>query len=552
MSGPGSHAGGAERAADVLASRAPIVEVSGLTLDIVSGRTIVHDVGFTVRPGEILGVVGESGSGKTTVGMTLLGYVRDGARIVGGSVRVDGVEMVGADEAALRALRGHRVSYVSQDPSAAFNPALRIRKQLLSFMRVHDREASVEELGERIDEVFAEVALPVEREFQNRYPHQLSGGQLQRVAIALALLLKPPLIVLDEPTTGLDVTSQDKILRLVRDLCTKHDIAALYVTHDLAVVADIADTVMVMRFGEVVEHATAREIFCDPQADYTKALIAAAPDLVIDEATEARAHAPFDPDAALSVRGLSGRYGSRTVIHDIDFDLRRGECLALVGESGSGKSTLSKCLIGLHADHNGAIALEGVEVPRKAIRRPLAARKEMQYIFQSPHTSLNPRRTVAESIAMVHAAVGGSRRTRAQEIRDVLDRVGLGDRHASALPWQLSGGERQRASIARALVAKPKVLICDEVTSALDVIVQDQVLDLLRELLAEEQLSMVFVTHNLAVVSELADRILVMQHGRIVEEGAADQVLHRPEHEYTKQLVGNTLSIQAVRDERWV
>ncbi|CAG7600193.1 ABC transporter ATP-binding protein [Leucobacter soli] len=530
----------------------PIVEVSGLRVGIASGRTIVEDVEFSIRPGEILGVVGESGSGKTTVGMTLLGYVRDGARVTAGSVRLDGRELVGAEESALRELRGHRVSYVSQDPSAAFNPALRIRKQLLAFMRVHDREASTEELGARIDEVFDEVALPADREFQNRYPHQLSGGQLQRVAIAVALLLKPPLIVLDEPTTGLDVTSQEKILRLVRDLCTRHEIAALYVTHDLAVVADIADTVMVMRFGRVVERAPARDIFCSPKAEYTRELIAAAPDLVVGDATDSAERRPIDPSAALSVRGLSARYGSRTVIRDIDFDLHRGECLALVGESGSGKSTLSKALIGLHADYSGSVALEGQEIPNRAIRRPLAARREMQYIFQSPHTSLNPRRTVAESVGLVHAAVGGARRTREDDIREVLDKVGLEDRHAVALPWQLSGGERQRASIARALVAKPKVLICDEVTSALDVIVQDQILELLRRLQSEEHLSMVFVTHNLAVVSELADRIMVMQHGSIVEEGEAHQVLHRPEHEYTRQLVGNTLSIQAVREERWV
>lgn len=535
---------------------APIVTVEGLEVTLTSGRVVANDICFSIRPGEILGVVGESGSGKTTVGMTLLGYVRDGAHISGGSVIVDGIELMNADAAKLRSLRGHKVSYVSQDPSAAFNPALRIRKQLLQFVQAHSTgedglNVTTAEINARIEEVFAEVNLPTELEFQNRYPHQLSGGQLQRVAIALALLLKPPVLILDEPTTGLDVTSQDKILELVRDLCTRHQIAALYVTHDLAVVADIADSVMVMRYGQVVEHAPVKDIFCNPQQEYTRDLIAAAPDLVIDADTEIAERSEINADAVLSVRNLEARYGRKTVLTDINFDLERGECLALVGESGSGKSTLSKCLIGLHDNYDGDVALDGDLIPHSANRRALKTRREMQYIFQSPHTSLNPRKTVAESIGMVHAAVGGNRRTRREETLDVLARVGLREDHASMYPVQLSGGERQRVSIARALIANPRVLICDEVTSALDVIVQASILELLSKLQKEEQLSLLFVTHNLAVVSELADRILVMQHGKIVEEGAADQVLHQPVHEYTKQLVGNTLSIQAVRDERW-
>lgn len=524
-----------------------VATVSELSVGLTTGRTVVDGVSFSLTPGEILGVVGESGSGKTTVGMTLLGYVRDGAHITGGSVNVEGLELVGAGTSTLRALRGHRVSYVSQDPSASFNPALRIRSQLLKFMRAHGPEESPGEHGKRIEE----VALPSTKEFLNRYPHQLSGGQLQRVAIAVAILLKPPVLVLDEPTTGLDVTSQDTILKLVRELCTKRDIAALYVTHDLAVVADIADNVMVMRYGKVVEYGTSQQIFCAPRVDYTRELIAAAPDLVIDETTVSASERPIDPDAVLSVRGLSARYGSRTVIRDIEFDLVRGECLALVGESGSGKSTLSKSLIGLHNDYSGTVAFQGKPLEHRAVRRDQSVRRDIQYIFQSPHTSLNPRRTVAESIALVHATVGGNRRSRNEEIRDVLLRVGLDVDHASALPAQLSGGERQRVSIARALVAKPRLLICDEITSALDVIVQAQILELIRQLQKEEELSLLFVTHNLAVVGELADRTLVMDKGLIVEEGSTDDVLHRPQHEYTKQLVSNTLSIQAVRDERW-
>lgn len=527
-----------------------VVQVTNLRVVLSSGQTIVEDVSFTIRPGEILGVVGESGSGKTTVSMALLDYARDGARIAGGKVRVAGRDVLGADAKTSTALRGRTVSYVSQDPTAAFNPALRLRSQLQQLSKAHGLAQDRAALEARITEVMNEVGLPATPEFLCRFPHQLSGGQLQRVGLAMAILLKPPVIVLDEPTTGLDVTTQSRVLALVRNLCTRHGIAALYVTHDLAVIAEIADVVMVMQSGRIVESGPVEAVFQQPRQEYTRQLLSAVPDICTDVAPSPEEQAS-DEGVVLKVSDVSVAYGSNAVLESISFDVRQGECLALVGESGSGKSTLSKALIGLHGAFGGSVRLLGQEVPARADRRPRSMLRDMQYIFQSPLTSLNPRRTVAESIALVHKAVGGSARERRQAVMESLDKVGLRAECAAMYPNQLSGGERQRVSIARALVGKPRLLICDEVTSALDVIVQESILELLRDLQAAEDLSMIFVTHNLAVVSNLADRVIVLDQGRIVETGPTHRVLNQPEHAYTRQLVENSLSISAVADRRW-
>ncbi|VXB63127.1 ABC transporter ATP-binding protein [Aeromicrobium sp. 9AM] len=528
----------------------PVVRVTGLRVELSSGREIVDGISFDLRRGQILCLVGESGSGKTTVSTALLAYARSGAHIVAGTVELHGEDILIASAGRRRDLRGETVAYVAQDPNSAFNPALRIATQMTEAVLAHGWDKAAARA--RIAEVLVEVGLPASKDFIERYPHQLSGGQLQRVGIAMALMLRPDVLVLDEPTTGLDVTTQSRVLVLVRDLCSRNGIGALYVTHDLAVVADIADRVIVMLEGRVVEEATAAELFTRPQHEYTQQLLQAVPDVA---AADLSGPTP-DSDrrsTILAVEGLNAAYRHERVLHDISFEVTQGECLAIVGESGSGKSTLSRCLIGLHPEQDGAITWDQAPLDPRSRRRSAAVRKDIQYIFQSPHNSLNPRRTVGESIGRAHAVVvGGSAAPRRAAVAEVLERVGLRPDMAGLYPRGLSGGERQRVAIARALVCRPKLLICDEITSALDVIVQASILDLLRELQRADGLSMIFVTHNLAVVRNLADRVMVMNAGNVVEIGDMDAVLSNPSDSYSRELVDNTLSMATLRGERWV
>ncbi|MCB1272969.1 MAG: ABC transporter ATP-binding protein [Leucobacter sp.] len=527
-----------------------VVEVRELTVTIASGREIVSDVSFSIAPGEVLGLVGQSGSGKTTVGMALLGYERHGARMAGGSIVVDGIDVRALDDAGRRALRGRNVAYVPQDPRASLNPAMSIGDQIGEVLEIIGFGASHGERQEAVREALEDVGLPMTDEFLKRFPHQLSGGQLQRVGIAMAIVGKPPVLVLDEPTTGLDVTTQDRVLRLVRRLCTEHGIAGLYVTHDLAVVAEIADRVLVMNLGRTVEEGGVDELFRHPRETYTQRLLAAAPDI----ADPPRVRALDDPgdEGVLRVSGLAAGYHRNQVLHDVSFELQAGECLAVVGESGSGKSTLSRALIGLHPQHTGDVRWRGKSLPRRAERRSRAMVRDLQYIFQSPFTALNPRATIGDSILFAHKLTrrGASSAERHEAVLDALERVGLDRSAAELLPNRLSGGERQRVAIARALVTKPKVLICDEITSALDVIVQAQIVDLLGELQEQEGLSMLFVTHNLALVKSFADRVLVLNKGRVVETGETGAVLSDPQDAYTKSLMRHTPSISLALEER--
>ena len=580
------------------------LEVSGLRIDVAgAGHDIVDDVDLVIEPGQVLGLVGESGSGKTTVGLAALGHSRRGATIASGTILVDGRDVRRLDDAALRKLRGNVVSYVPQDPGAALNPAIRIGKQIIEILDAHgfgDNEAS---RRDRVAELMREVLLPGTPDFLRRYPHQLSGGQQQRVGLAMAFACRPALIVLDEPTTGLDVTTQAHVLDTVRDLCRQHRVAALYVTHDLAVVANLADRVAVMYAGRVVEEAPTAELFATPAHPYTRYLIAAAPDLTGERAMvglggrapgpgerpigcyfatrcelahdacrealpplaevaplrTARCVVPFAvperieqatlvtespnhaaADAALSLRDLCASYSGVQVVHDITFDIERGECVALVGESGSGKSTLSKSIGGLHHEWTGELRVGGRVLANAARARSTKERLSIQYVFQNPYQSLNPRRTIGDSVARPLAIGGAGRSECAKAVGEMLARVSLNASYAHKYPDQLSGGERQRAAIARALVSKPELLICDEVTSALDVLVQAAIVDLLGDLQRDLGLSMLFVTHNLPVVRSIAGRVAVMADGRIVEFGAVETILSAPAEEYTKRLLANT------------
>jgi peptide/nickel transport system ATP-binding protein len=581
---------------------APVVEVSDLRVELLSsGVDIVDEIGVQIHSGEVLGLVGESGSGKTTVGMALLGHVRGGGRVGGGSVAIDGRELsaLGADE--LRHLRGGVVSYIPQDPGTALNPALRIGIQLTEVLDAHAPGWTDDERRERVRDALAEVALPTDETFLRRYAHQLSGGQQQRVAIAMAFANRPKVIVCDEPTTGLDVTTQARVLETVRDLCRSHQVAALYVTHDLAVVAELADRVAVMYAGRIVESGPREAIFSAPRHPYTRRLLRAVPDiagkrtvvgipgraalpgsrpegcffhprcpLADDESRSAfppvtdlggghtvrcfhhaEAVQRAEPEGAgqlgprrvgeelvLTVRDLDAHYGASHALFRIDLDVHREECLALVGESGSGKTTLARSVSGLHSDYTGQVRLRDDPLPQ-------AARKEIQYIFQNPYASLNPRRTIGQTIGrQLQLFYPGSRADTGQRVAECLERVALSSSAASRFPDQLSGGERQRVAIARALAAQPSVLICDEVTSALDVSVQAAIIELLGELRREMGLSLLFITHDLALIRTIADRVAVMNKGRIVEQGTVDEILTAPSADYTRELLANTPSIE--------
>ncbi len=583
------------------------VTVRQLKIDLVSsGSDIVDQIVLDVRAGEVLGLVGESGSGKTTVGMALMGYTRPGGRVAGGEILIDGRELDKMGASELRKLRGGTVSYIPQDPGTALNPALRIGRQLSEMLDVHTPDSSDEQRQARIRETLEEVALPNDEEFQRRYPHQLSGGQQQRVAIAMAFACRPHVIVCDEPTTGLDVTTQARVLATVRDLCHSHNVAAVYVSHDLAVVAELADHVAVMYAGRIIERGPRDAIFSAPRHPYTRKLLRAVPDLEgkravvgiggraplpgsrptgcffhprCDLATD-KCREEFPPatglgghvvycyhaeealtelpttgelaaaakagETVLSVDNVNATYGQNHVLHDIDLTVRRNECVALVGESGSGKTTIARCIGGLHSQWTGEIKLNDRPLPESARKRTADARKQIQYVFQNPYASLNPRRTVGQTIArQLQLFFPGNRRDSGRRVAECLDRVALSTAAANRYPDQLSGGERQRVAIARALAAEPSLLVCDEITSALDVSVQAAIVELLRELRVETGLSMLFITHNLALIRTIADRVIVMTEGKIVEDGATIDVFTSPKADYTRKLLANTPTVEA-------
>ncbi|MEV6645684.1 ABC transporter ATP-binding protein [Amycolatopsis sp. NPDC051371] len=508
------------------------LEVTGLAVSTVAGSPVLSDVSFAVAPGEVLALVGESGSGKTTAGLAALGHFRRGLAVSGGQVTVGGVDVLSLDIGGRRRLRGSTVAYIPQDPALSLNPALRIGLQIAEVVETHGYEGSVDD---RVGEVLEEVGLPSDARYRRRYPHQLSGGQQQRVGIAMAFACRPAVVVLDEPTTGLDVVTQALVLKTVRALTAEHGVAALYITHDLAVVAEIADRVAVMYHGEIVECGPAVSVLRSPSHAYTRRLLDAVPD------PGATSVPPPPEDPLLAATGVSVSYGQNVVLRGVDVSVARGECLLLLGESGSGKTTLSQCIAGLTHSYSGTVSLAGTGLAAATRHRTDEQRRRIQYVFQSPFSSLNPRKTVAQSIEVpLTQLTSMSRSERRARVGEVLDRVRLGRALADRLPDQLSGGERQRAAIARALVTTPDVLVCDEVTSALDVSVQATIVELLGELRRELGMAMLFVTHNIALAGEVADRIAVLQGGSIVEEGPVRTVLDSPSHAYTRELLAAT------------
>jgi peptide/nickel transport system ATP-binding protein len=448
----------------------------------------------------------------------------------------EAVDLLTLPEDDRRRFRGSVVSYVPQDPALSLNPALRIGVQIREVLDVHGYGDSDAERAARVAEVLTEVGLPGDAEYQRRYPHQLSGGQQQRVGIAMAFACRPRVVVLDEPTTGLDVMTQTLVLRTVARLASQHGVAALYITHDLAVVSTVADRVAVMYQGEIVETGTADEVLRNPSHPYTRELIGAVPHLD----AEITSPGTSERKTALSVSGLSVSYGDKEVLQAVELRVHPGECLMLLGESGSGKTTLSRCVAGLTDHYEGTVELAGQPLPASARKRTAEQLRAVQYVFQSPFSSLNPRRTIAQSVEVpLRTLTDLDRSARRERVAATLERVRLSPELADRLPGQLSGGERQRAAIARALVTTPDVLLCDEVTSALDVSVQASIIDLLCSLREELGMAMLFVTHNIALARYVADRIAVLRDGCIVESGTVEEVLTAPQHPYTRELLAN-------------
>ena len=587
----------------------PTIVVKNLRIEVQGrGVDIVDEVSLSIAPGEILGLVGESGSGKTTVGLALLGHSRRGAVIAGGSVRIGEIEVLELPEIERQRLRGRLISYVPQDPASALNPALRIGTQLREILEAHNYAKDAAGRRARIAEMMREVALPADSKFLSKYPHELSGGQQQRIGLAIAFACRPRVIVLDEPTTGLDVTTQAHVLDTVRELAAAHGVAALYVSHDLAVVGTLATRVAVMYAGRIIELGPSSELFQSAAHPYTQRLVVAIPHLtggrelvgipgrapspgqrpsgcyfaqrctfVIPQCLEAlpplRSFGPERevrciraedvvhqaprrsgevpvvadrvPDAVISLRGVNIAYRGRTVVHDINIEIAPHECLALVGESGSGKTTTARSIAGLHNDWWGEITYKGAPLAKSARQRSRETRRAIQYVFQNPYGSLNPRRTVGQIISQPLEVFGNVGRGQIdRRVGEILERVSLTAAYANKFPDQLSGGERQRVAIARALVCEPSVLVCDEVTSALDVSVQAVIVELLHSLQRDLGLAMLFVTHNLPLVRSIAQRVVVMSHGRLVEMGPVASVLQSPKDPYTVKLLSDTPSLE--------
>ncbi|KQO47412.1 MULTISPECIES: ABC transporter ATP-binding protein [unclassified Frigoribacterium] len=533
----------------------PLLSVRDLTIRFdVDGvdQVAVQGASFDVHRGEVLAVVGESGSGKSVSAMSVLGLLPANAT-VGGSIVFDGDELVGRPESAVRHLRGERIAMIFQDPSAALNPVFTVGFQIEEAVRRHEPTASRAAVRARAVELLASVEIPEPEERLKSFPHQLSGGQCQRIMIAMALASDPALLIADEPTTALDVTVQAEVLDVLRRLQRGSGTSILLITHDMGVVADLADRVVVMRSGEVVETNDVGPLFAAPAADYTRDLLDAVPRVGDRVAVEPRPTGPAAPDAgvtgeagpALAVHDLVVEYGNRLVerfraVDGVSFEVARGEILGLVGESGSGKTTIGRAAIGLAPISAGSVQATGVDLSTARRREIAAMRERVAVVFQNPTTSLNPRYSIAQTVA---EPLQVRRRLRGSELTDRVDAlladVGLGGAWRERYPHELSGGQRQRVAIARAVALDPELLIADEPTSALDVSVQARVLDVFRSLQSRLGFACLFISHDLAVVDSLCDRIAVLRSGRLVEIGDRSEILTSPSDDYTRRLIAS-------------
>ncbi len=515
----------------------PLLEIKNLLIDGESDEVwheIIKGLDLTLNRGEVLGLIGESGAGKSTLGLAAMNFVRPGCRIRGGTIRFDGEELTKQSETYLRNLRGVRIAYVAQSAAASFNPAHQLIDQFSEIPVVHgvknrqDAEADAKQLYRR-------VLLPDPEGIGYRYPHQVSGGQLQRAMTAMALSCRPDLIIFDEPTTALDVTTQIEVLTTIRGIVREFNTAAIYISHDLAVVAQMADRIMVLRYGNLVEEAPTRQMMTNPQMDYTKSLWAVRSFKKETEITSS------DSTPLVKVNNVTAGYGSIDVLKDITFEIHRGQTAAVVGESGSGKSTAARVITGLLAPRQGNIEFNGNALPKDYRSRNKDQLRHAQMIYQMADTALNPRQRIRNIIgrplSFYLGLKGSEKETR---IRELLSLIELEpDVFIDRYPDELSGGQKQRISIARALAAEPEFIICDEVTSALDQLVAEGILRLLDRLQREFNLAYMFITHDLATVRAIADNVVVMLQGEIVEQGRKDEVFTPPHHEYTKLLLSS-------------
>lgn len=494
---------------------------------------IVHGVSFDLAPGKVLGLIGESGAGKSTIGLASMAYGRGGVKITGGEVWVNGRDILKSGQRDIRSLRGGEVTYVSQSAAASFNPAKKIMDQVVEAA-VEQKKFSRKEAEDRARTLFAKLGLPDPDNIGDRYPHQVSGGQLQRCMTALALCPEPDLVVFDEPTTALDVTTQIDVLMAIKEAIRDTGVAALYITHDLAVVAQVSDDIMVLRMGDTVEYGNVDQIINDPQEEYTKALVSV-------RSIEHEEKAPT-PDPVLSVRNITARYKGTQfdVLHNVNVDLYPGQTLAVVGESGSGKSTLARVITGLLPPREGEIEFAGRKLSPDLKGRTREDLRELQMIYQMADVAMNPRQTVGTIIGRPLEFYFGMRGAeKKKRIIELLDEIELGEKFIDRYPAELSGGQKQRVCIARSLAAKPKMIICDEVTSALDPLVADGILKLLLDLQKIEDVAYLFITHDLATVRAISDNIAVMYQGKVQRYGGKSEVLSPPFDDYTDLLLSS-------------
>ena len=515
----------------------PLLEVKGLRIEGLSEKgwqEIVRGVDLQLKRGEILGLIGESGAGKSTIGLASMGYARDGCRITDGEILFDGIELSSAPENEKRKLRGTRISYVAQSAAAAFNPAHRLLDQFAEGPVDHG-VMSRREAKEKGRALYRSLDLPDPDNIGERWPHQVSGGQLQRMMVAMAMSCGPDLIVFDEPTTALDVTTQIEVLKTIKEIVIDRNVAAIYITHDLAVVAQLADQLMVLRYGNLVEVNSTGQILESPKEDYTRALLDARSR---HEKTTAEIN---NPESLLSIDSVTAGYGKGTdVLQEVSVSVERGRTVAVVGESGSGKSTLARVITGLLPPRSGEISFQEELLPPALAQRTKQHLRKVQMIYQLPDVALNPRQRVRDVIGRpLSFYLGLQGKECERRTIELLEQIELSETYIDRLPDELSGGEKQRICIARALAAKPELIICDEVTSALDTIVAKAILDLLQRLQHELQLTYLFISHDIDTVASIADQVVVLYAGRVAEQGSKLAVFQPPFHPYTQLLLSS-------------
>ncbi|SMO47641.1 peptide/nickel transport system ATP-binding protein [Thalassovita litoralis] len=521
-----------------------VLDISDLVVSLppaAKAKPVLNGISLTIRQGETVCLVGESGSGKSVTSLAVMGLLpKDALFVTGGSISLSGTDLLAQSPGAMQDMRARRVAMIFQEPMTALNPVLRVGEQIEEVLESHTK-LPADERRRRVIDIMEQVHLPdVERVYRS-YPHQLSGGQRQRIMIAMALVLEPELLIADEPTTALDVTTQKQILSLIAELQEKHGTAVLFITHDMGVVAEIADSVYVMNHGDMVEHAPIETLLRDPKKDYTRKLLAAVPSLTPRAARPAPGGDPVLRVEQLNMvyggGGLFKRHPGTHAAKAVTFDVARGRTLGIVGESGSGKSTVARCIMRLIQPTSGAIRLRDSDIAQLTRKQLKPHRQHLQVVFQDPFRSLNPRWTVGRSLVEGPVNYGQSPAAARERAAELMEIVGLPRDSLDRYPHQFSGGQRQRIAIARAVAMEPDVLVADEAVSALDVSVQAQVLDLLDELQEKLGITIVFITHDLRVAAQICDDVLVMQRGVVVEQGAAADVLANPQHDYTRSLI---------------